>query len=174
MKTNYDKIKAIIDSWHIAQVYNKKDNKYQLYSSIDSDWDMRCSWWEKSIGNCYDSLWTIFYTKNHINSLENITISVYQRPVRYPKVWDKVQILESVKQSLRWDEWANEAKEMIWWPFEVKSVYIGGCDIYTKDKSGYYLFDYRHLAPRIEDKEQTDILIKDGKKYKVQILEEIE
>ena len=170
MKTNYEKIKAIIDSWHIAQVEHE-DGGFELYSSVDDTSRIRCSDKYETLEECYGDLWSIRDDTVDINKMDIKKISVYQRPVRYPKVWDKVQLLDIFKETSDWcDKWVVNEET----PYNVSEVRESNVwlDI---PKLWICYFDYRVIAPRIHDEEdQEDILIKNWKKYRVQILEEIE
>lgn len=148
--TNYEKICKIIESWKKAKWTQKDSSLYFVCYSITLSWSVKNSWWINSTEEYHSTKQNLIRDEEKING-KNITISIYQEPVRYPKVWDKVEILESVKQIPWYDEWLESSKEMIWWPFEVKSIHEIGCCVYTKNKLNFISLDYRHIAPRVHD-----------------------
>ena len=153
---NREKIMKIINSWHIAQVYDRGSYFYCLCSSIEGNWNIRRSRWEKNALRSYDYLGYLTWFEGDFDD-RRYDISVYQKQVRYPKPWDKVEILESVKQSPFYDDWWFEQKEMIWWPYIVKRLWSQHCSIISNNIDNYYSFDYRHIAPWVYgDKKKED------------------
>lgn len=148
--TNYEKIKMIIESWHIAQV-EYKSWFFQLYSSITSEKHIRA-----------------------INDSEIKSISVYKRSLRYPKEWELVTILDTIRDEPDYEDNSDSYKEMIGWPFEVKFTNGDSCAVYNTNKSGFDYIDYRHLVPYLWEETNTDDLSKwkeitltvNGKEYK--------
>lgn len=153
--TNYQKIKAILHSWHLALAKTQSDD-YIMYSSIEQDWDLRGSYYRKAIEQCYDSLWAEEYDEKDIN-LKSITISVRARPLWYPQVWDMVQILDTVQDLECYDGNSYPFNSITGWPFKVKQLSPWWCEIWSKDRNDSYFLDYRVLAPYIPP-EQTIVL----------------
>ena len=171
--TPYEKICTLIEAWHLVQ--GKVWKEFILFSSMQDDWCVRCTLPYESPERCYYDLWETFDTEGWING--HITdIKVYQRPLHYYKSWDKVEILESVKQHPEYDERDDVVKKMIWWPFVIKWTDDSWYKVCTRDESDFYWFEPRHLAPRLwyeeekaKGKEATIII--DWVKKKVLILD---
>lgn len=157
----YDKVKAVIEAWHYA-VLQHKDNDYCIAYAIDSDWSILRSDWSNDIEIALDHLDGFYDNEDEINEFK--FIKVIPRPIKYYKPWDKVMIMDNVKDIPWYDHWDNEYKEMIWWPYEIKSVDTDGTyPVYTKDKSDFYWFPHHVLAPYFEGETMS------GKKVKVTI-----
>lgn len=81
-----------------------------------------------------------------------------------------VDVLENANDHVRF----KEAKNMVGQKgLEIKEKSGIYYMVWQKDKKDWWSFPHECLAPHIPE-QPTDILIKDGKKYKVQIIEEIE
>lgn len=167
--TNYEKICAIINAGHIAQVEYNGWN-FQLFNIIKSNWCLSPSSLQESALLCIDKLCerTVWMW---INTYDIKSISVYQRPLWYPKEWDLVTILDTIKDSPWYTDINPPLKEMIGWPFEVRSLIDCYCVLNNKDNTRKLCVDYRHLVPYLwEDKEdiswkEVTVTI-DGKEYK--------
>lgn len=170
--TNYEKIKAIIESWHIAQVEHDSW-MFRLIFRMKPNWSLIGSRMWSSIDACYRKEDCVIYEEECVCWRAIKSITVYQKPVRYPKPWDKVQILESVKELPQRYTRNDSAKSMVWWPFVVKDCGDCCCEIYSND--GYsFSFDYRHIAPRIEEDEPKEMTIEEIQKelwYKIKVVE---
>lgn len=168
--TNYEKICAIINAGHIAQV-EYEDWRCMLFSSIMKEWDTRCTYIEDTIEECFESLWYLSYTKNDIGKLGIKSISIYKKPLWYPEEWELVTILDTILDEPDYEDNSDSYKEMIGWPFEVKFTNGDSCAVYNTNKSGFDYIDYRHLVPYLwEEKEnirwkEVTVTI-DGKEYK--------
>lgn len=171
--TNYEKICAIINAGHIAQV-EYEDWNFQLISSIMKHWFVRWSYLEKSIEECFKYLWIDDYSKTYFEDTDIKSISVYKRSLRYPKEWELVTILDTIKDEPDYEDDSDDYKEMIGWPFEVKFTNGNSCAVYNTNKSDFDYIDYRHLVPYLWEETKTDELSKwkevtvtiDGKEYK--------
>lgn len=139
--TNYEKIKAIIESGHLALC--QSNVWYDIFSTIASNWHIRNSTTSLiSVEDCLDFIWITSYNENKINNLIFTSIRPYPIKPKVLKEWDMVEILEIAKEIGNYDDWNNKQKEMIWkWPFEIKEI-IDSYEwiyykIYNKDKSDY-------------------------------------
>ena len=157
--TNYEKIKAIIESGHIAQV--DLDNwEYTLFSTLRWDGSIYRSDIDKTLEGLWDRLCKIYHYKTDINESNMKSITVYNKPLWYPRPWDLVEILPTVKDCPWRSDGEYRYSYMIGWPFEVKGnrniQYVSNCEVWNKDKSDRDCFDYRCLVPRIEDELSDD------------------
>ena len=157
--TNYEKIKAIIESGHIAQVeYNGWE--YLLFSSLMWNWSIRRSQFWETLKDSYDTLWQFHDREADIDQYNIKSITVYNKPLWYPRPWDLVEILPTVKDCPWRSDGEYRYSYMIGWPFEVRGnrniQYVSNCEVWNKDKSDRDCFDYRCLAPRIEDELSDD------------------
>ena len=148
--TNYDKIYKLLEANKIAEV-KLEDWNYILFSSIISDWGLRCSSRSCNIKYCYDQLGIRCYDKYSINDLSIISIKEYDKAPYIYKAWDMVNISEHVKNIPKYNNYCKVHKEMIWWPFEIKKICFNWSYlIYAKDKFAYTNFDSQYLSPYIE------------------------
>lgn len=110
--TLYEKIKTIVESWHIA-ITQDTNSYYVLRSSMMFDWFFRCSWNYYNAEKCYENLGIEHKGTEEIKQYEKAGahyIWIYQRPLRIPKVGDIVQVLENVKQLPQYETWSYEKK----------------------------------------------------------------
>lgn len=153
---NYEKIKAIINSWHLA-LCKIKNWGYIIYSSTTSDWSVRCSAHMEAIDECMNSLWINSDCEREIRS-DIEMIKPLPRKVPKFKVWDLVEILD-VNSGL----WSRDKIEMIWkWPFKVLGKAYGGYNwyfVYNKDKTDFHLFDFTALCLWTWDEKVESITI---------------
>ena len=101
--------------------------------------------------------------------------SVHETPVEHYEVGDKVDTLESVKNHPNYKKWDESKQKMVGQKgLKIREVFDNfqglHYELWNKDKTDHWYFRHEWLVPHIETE---DILVKDGKKYRVQILEEI-
>lgn len=144
---NYTRIKAIIDSWHLALCLCE-DYRKIIFSKIMNDWNIRSSDFYNEVKDCMDCLWYRIHSIESINNFELTKIEpLYQKP-KMLKVWDMVEIGEIAKECWDYKYWIKDKKDMIWkWPLEIKEVCDDSAGVYyqifNENKTDFYTFPSR-------------------------------
>lgn len=146
-QTLYEKIKIIVESWNIA-ITQDKDWNHMLRSSLNKHWWMRSSFPSRSLENCYYDLW---YQNHDMSEIEKREwqlkyIWIYERPLRRPKVGQKVQIIY-------WEDEGNFWKVI----HDVDWLYCMVEVLHKLDDLAYYpresAVPYDCIAPRVSPDE---------------------
>lgn len=98
-QTLYEKIKTVVESWHIAITQDKNWNN-RLWSSTWEWWIIRVSNSFDDLNYCYYSLWFHYYHRFEIEEIEKkweCYIWIYERPLWRPEVWDEVMLLKKAE-----------------------------------------------------------------------------
>ena len=138
---NYESIMAILDSGHYAVV---KDDEGDYCVFTKYLWNVRKSDWYDDLETAKKYIWENTVDKQSINILK---LEIYPLPREQPNIkeGDKVIIMENAREIYGFNEWCNEAKEMVNnGAYEVRKINkyeFGFCyNISTKDKSNYFTF----------------------------------
>lgn len=163
--TLYEKIKTIVESWHIAITQNNR--RYILWTSMSWEKILR-SLSANNIEDCYHNLSSNYLTKEEIKEEYEEDwekyIWIYQKPLRIPKEGDIVQVLENIKQFWDWTD-------MTWMGFTFKGLNKNNtARIYQRPpdyENIYFDIPLSCLAPWVEPDTDPTIKIIDGKRYKL-------
>lgn len=176
---NYKKIATLLEANRMALI-ETKEGEYIIVSSIRmnspilEDKIIRVSQPSYTVDGACATMWIDTATIYYINSLNIKSIKPYTRPLRIPKPWDKVEILETVKELPDYESVPKGVRHMVWWPFIVGSTNLYAARVFGKwHKWLSYGFPLEVLAPRVweEDEEIANAIrvlekagkIKDGK-----------
>lgn len=101
----YDKIRTVVEAGYIAITIDKGE-EYTLWSSMTKDGQIRASWGDEDLTRCYEALWRFCLSKKEVARMVKEDweryIWIYERPLRRPKEWDKVQVLEKYEKVFSW------------------------------------------------------------------------
>lgn len=145
-----------------------KDKEHENY---------RCSTLEHCVSDCSYSISRWDCSDYELSNIEKTGWkfhSIWTPPApKQFEVGQLVDVLENAKDHAQFNDWNKEAKNMVGQKgLEIKGIDDEGYNVWQKDKKDWWLFEHKYLIPHIPE-QTTDILIKNGKKYKVQIIEEI-
>jgi ferredoxin-like protein FixX len=157
---NYEKITAIIKSWHLA-VCKLETWWTIIYSFIMSDWCIRRSWYNYGI----DSLWTTYDSKKEINNCTFISITPLNTFKPLSK-GDKVMIMENARECATNQYWGNSTKEMIWkWPFEIYNIWGSEYAILNKKTNDCHSFPFHTVCLWLWEDKPIETIEIGGLKY---------
>jgi hypothetical protein len=149
-QTLYEKIKIIVESWNIA-ICQFDNWDYILFSSMFYRWEGKTPYIRSSnrwndINNCYQSLWASYETRYNIDKRNLRYIWIYERPLRRPDIWQKVQVLH---KWLKLNNYSDQRKDIAWWSLEVFWLKDWTCIIKCTEYD-YLEVPYDCIAPRVE------------------------
>ena len=156
----YKKIKIIVESWNIAIT---KDIEWfiMLWSSISETPPanrfpperIRCSRASLCIDTCFYSLWVQEFWFTDVDNWKWVKyIWIYERPLRIPKVGQKVQILP---KWLKLNNYSDRRKDIAWWSLEVFWLKDWICIIKCTEYD-YLEVPYDCIAPRVEINDEAE------------------
>lgn len=167
---------------HGLYVVESKDNKIQIFSPI-KDWagDYRSSGRHDSLEKAkqyigFDCGYSSEYFSKYSKNWKILTPFYLEAEERF-EVGDKVVILETVEETDGWKYYKEYYPDMKGEIVKTDCGTEAGFHYEVKGKDGYtFWLNEKYLAPAPdfeEEEEEEDILIKNGKKYRVKIMGEI-
>lgn len=173
-KSNIEHIKDLISYGHEVLV-EQKGGDLRILNSIMPNGNLQGTCPGKDEGECRRLGWSNLELRP--KEIENDFTDNYKIVTQTPKKYlngQKVDILEIAREAKGFEDWSSDRKEMVGQKgLEVKNQTVeGSYSIYTKDKTRAFIFPHWCLAPH--KKEEPLTLLKDGKKYEVQIIRELE
>lgn len=147
----YKKIRTVVEAGQIA-ITQWQGWEYVLWSSMADNWAIRVSVSNDDIAFCYNNLWKHIIFKDEIEKFGwERYIWIYERPLWRPKVGDRVQVSEKIKDSTNYNINPDIYKECVWWPYIVDELLTFSC---TLDCGWFtYSFPYDCIAPRVSPDE---------------------
>lgn len=189
MNLKYMKLKEIVNLYcdHGKHVVISNGEQYILISPFkDRDGNYRSSGIEDTLDKIFNYVGYInVWVKEQFFSLEKDGWkyhSIWTPPDPKPfEINQLVDILENCVESVDYNFWPIYAKDMVGKKglrvTLVTNDHKGiNYSIWDENDGNCWCFSHKYLAPHIPEEQQKqniDVLIKDGKKYKVQIIEEI-
>lgn len=145
-QTLYEKIKTIVESWHIAITQDEKWNN-RLWSSMWEWWIVRASTSFESLNYCYYSLWFHYYHRFEIEEIEKKWeryIWIYERPLWRPKYWDYVTIMSGRSH--------QKHKDIEWKKLAVTGTSYEYCEVMDLNQKTriWLIVPYDCIAPWVE------------------------
>lgn len=110
--TNYEIIKKYLEHGFWAVI--KGEYWYYIWTSIMSNWLLRCSDTHADINKCFDSLWSKYTSSiDWVNRQEYSSITPIYPPFTPYKVGDLVDVLETAMDIPWYDEWDDKTKSFV-------------------------------------------------------------
>lgn len=168
----YEQVKKIVEAGKIAIGVNKSWWK-TYFNYVMSNWHIRWTHstkahdWEYPLKPFYtmDSLGKVEYTRSEINTFTYGWVYIQQ--LRRPKVWDIVNVLNTIMDVKNYNWMSSEKKEKLKHPLEVVELMPSWCSVRSGWSSPFWV-SYEHLVPHVMIKERSEkiyVYWPDWKKY---------
>jgi len=166
-------LETLIREWHQVAVKHK-NWIWRVFMFIDWDWNFQWTVGRKTIQDCL-SYWLIetLYPPRDIEKRFTNEYKVVTPTPLLLKKWDKVEILENLREYAERIDWSKEIIEMIWQKgLGIYEVLNGRYIVYNEEKSNYFYFPHRAVAkyePQedVEDKTEEAMRVLKEAGYKI-------